>query len=114
MDKDPCASHGLLGFGRRAPYGIASIMMVAEPGFDKRRTDDWATRMTDIDEKSGATLTRPPLSDAAKRALLEAEARRKAKPSGPENTPTPEIGGRDGPDPARYGDWEVKGIASDF
>ena len=25
-----------------------------------------------------------------------------------------EIGGRDGPDPARYGDWENKGIASDF
>jgi hypothetical protein len=22
--------------------------------------------------------------------------------------------GRDGPDPVRYGDWEVKGIASDF
>ena len=25
-----------------------------------------------------------------------------------------EINGRDGPDPVRYGDWEVKGIASDF
>ncbi|MGB5087501.1 MAG: DUF1674 domain-containing protein, partial [Methylocystis silviterrae] len=28
--------------------------------------------------------------------------------------PPQELGGRDGPDPARYGDWEVKGIASDF
>ena len=25
-----------------------------------------------------------------------------------------ELGGRDGPDPARYGDWEKKGIAIDF
>jgi hypothetical protein len=50
--------------------------------------------------------------EAAKRALAEAEARRKAAlaaPKGPK-----EIGGRDGPDPARYGDWEVKGKASDF
>ncbi|MBD3759508.1 DUF1674 domain-containing protein [Sphingomonadaceae bacterium G21617-S1] len=26
----------------------------------------------------------------------------------------PESGGRDGPDPTRYGDWELKGIAVDF
>lgn len=25
-----------------------------------------------------------------------------------------EIGGREGPDPVRYGDWENNGIASDF
>lgn len=25
-----------------------------------------------------------------------------------------EIGGRDGPEPTRYGDWEKKGIAYDF
>ena len=49
---------------------------------------------------------------AAARALAEAEARRSAaaKPQAPK-----EIGGRgDGPDPARYGDWEVKGLAVDF
>ena len=28
--------------------------------------------------------------------------------------PAPEVGGRDGPEPTRYGDWEVKGICSDF
>jgi hypothetical protein len=28
--------------------------------------------------------------------------------------PQPEHGGRDGPDPTRYGDWENKGIAVDF
>ena len=28
--------------------------------------------------------------------------------------PEPESGGRNGPDPTRYGDWENKGIAVDF
>lgn len=51
------------------------------------------------------------LSDAARRALSEAEARRSAAKA----TATPEErGGRGGLDPARYGDWEVKGLASDF
>jgi hypothetical protein len=50
------------------------------------------------------------LSEAAKRALAEAEARRAAElPQTPK-----EIRGRGGLDPARYGDWEVKGLASDF
>ncbi len=51
------------------------------------------------------------LPDSAKRALAEAEARRKADRS--EALPT-ELGGRDGPEPVRYGDWERKGIAVDF
>ena len=51
------------------------------------------------------------LSAAAQRALAEAAARRAAK----DDSPRPrEIGGRDGPDPVRYGEWEVKGIISDF
>lgn len=48
---------------------------------------------------------------AAQRALAEAEARRKAKE---EIKLPPELGGRDGPEPVRYGDWEKKGIAVDF
>jgi hypothetical protein len=52
------------------------------------------------------------IAEAAKRALKEAQERRKSPPQEP--TPAKEIGGRSGPDPARYGDWEVKGIASDF
>ncbi|MGJ0393683.1 MAG: DUF1674 domain-containing protein [Methylocystis sp.] len=56
---------------------------------------------------AGATDDLPP---AARRALAEAEARRSAERArAPE-----ELGGRGGLDPARYGDWEVKGIASDF
>jgi hypothetical protein len=53
------------------------------------------------------------LSPAAKRALEEAEDRRKRRAAQQADAPR-EIGGRDGPDPARYGDWEVKGIATDF
>lgn len=48
---------------------------------------------------------------AAARALAEAEARRANEAA----TEMPkELGGRDGPEPVRYGDWEKKGIAIDF
>jgi len=52
------------------------------------------------------------LTPAAERALAEAAERRTQAhvvDKGPK-----EVNGRDGPDPARYGDWENKGIASDF
>lgn len=52
------------------------------------------------------------LPPAAKRALAEAEERRKAAEA---KAPLPkELGGRDGPEPVRYGDWEKKGLAVDF
>ncbi|MCO5146506.1 MAG: DUF1674 domain-containing protein [Aquamicrobium sp.] len=56
---------------------------------------------------------RPALSPAAARALAEAEARR-AEALAREAALPKETGGRGGNDPARYGDWEVKGIACDF
>ena len=59
--------------------------------------------------------TRKDLKDlppAAQRALAEAEERRK-KAAEAEVLPK-ELGGRDGPEPVRYGDWEKKGIAVDF
>lgn len=55
--------------------------------------------------------TQTDLTEAARRALAEAEARRKA--ASPDKLPR-ELGGRDGPEPVRYGDWERKGIAVDF
>ncbi|MGH1370102.1 MAG: DUF1674 domain-containing protein [Maritimibacter sp.] len=55
---------------------------------------------------------KPDLPPAAKRALAEAEARRKEAAKA---APLPvELGGRDGPEPVRYGDYEKKGIAIDF
>jgi hypothetical protein len=56
---------------------------------------------------------KPPLSPAAERALAEAEARRKALDAEMGARPK-EKGGRGGLDPARYGDWEIKGLTSDF
>ena len=53
----------------------------------------------------------PDLPAAAQRALAEAEARRRAATGPPL---PPELGGRDGPEPVRYGDWERKGLAIDF
>ncbi|WP_039019952.1 DUF1674 domain-containing protein [Halocynthiibacter namhaensis] len=51
------------------------------------------------------------LSTPAGRALAEAAARKQAA----ERTELPiELGGREGPEPIRYGDWEKKGIAVDF
>ncbi len=54
-----------------------------------------------------------PLSPAAVRALAEAEARRREideKAAAAKG----EKGGRGGLDPARYGDWEIKGLTADF
>jgi len=77
--------------------------------------------MSNSDTDSDATSTPPaapvlreatrPLPPAAQRALAEAAERRAQaeQPAAPK-----EINGRDGPEPVRYGDWEVKGIASDF
>lgn len=55
---------------------------------------------------------RTDLPPAALRALAEAEERRKARDAA-QQLPT-ELGGRDGPEPVRYGDWEKKGLAVDF
>lgn len=52
------------------------------------------------------------LTPEAERALAEAEARRKASHAASERPA--EVGGRDGPEPTRFGDWEKGGITSDF
>jgi hypothetical protein len=54
-----------------------------------------------------------PLPPAAQRALAEAAARRADLARKVTNQPK-EVAGRDGPDPTRYGDWEINGLASDF
>jgi hypothetical protein len=54
-----------------------------------------------------------PLTPAAQRALAEAAARR-AEPARAEPQSATEVAGRGGLDPTRYGDWEVKGLTSDF
>jgi hypothetical protein len=53
------------------------------------------------------------LPPAARRALAEAEARRAGIDAKTKDAPA-EQGGRGGLDPVRYGDWEIKGLTSDF
>jgi hypothetical protein len=60
-----------------------------------------------------AEAPRPPLTEAAKRALAEAEARRQQIDAKGAFAPKEE-GGRGGLEPVRYGDWEIKGLTSDF
>jgi hypothetical protein len=70
---------------------------------------------------AASTPERKPLTPAAQRALAEAEARRqaaeanaKAAESAAAKPAAKEFQGPKGPEPTRYGDWETKGIASDF
>ena len=51
------------------------------------------------------------LDEAGKRALKEALARKEKERK---ISMSPEVGGRNGPEPTRFGDWEKKGIVSDF
>jgi hypothetical protein len=56
-----------------------------------------------------------PLPEAALRALAEAQERRaelEARQKALEAEA--EVAGRGGKDPVRYGDWEIKGLTSDF
>jgi len=68
--------------------------------------------MTDSPSSPAPAAERKKLTPAAERALAEAEARRKAAAAS--TPPQKEFQGPKGPEPTRYGDWERKGIASDF
>lgn len=63
------------------------------------------------DNDNAPDRPKKPLPAAALRALKEAEERRQAEA---EKVLPTEIGGRGGVDPARFGDWEIKGRAIDF
>lgn len=71
----------------------------------ERMTEPAAYRNSPASEKEAR------IAAAAARALAEAEARRAEAQAAP--LPI-EHGGRDGPEPVRYGDWEKKGLAIDF
>jgi len=70
--------------------------------------------MTDKDSSASTKDVPPrrPLTPEARRALDEAEVRRRQLKA--ENARPAEVGGRDGPEPTRFGDWEKGGITSDF
>lgn len=70
--------------------------------------------MTDISSPDDLPAPAPKvLSPEAQRALAEAEARRLEIDAATAMAPK-EKGGRGGLEPGRYGDWEIKGLTSDF
>ena len=66
-----------------------------------------------LDAKVLDASSRKPLTPAAQRALAEAAERRARAEAASQDKPT-EFQGPKGPEPTRFGDWERKGIASDF
>lgn len=68
------------------------------------------SRAAEASEGAGTQRRLPP---AAQRALAEAAARRAEIEARVARLPR-EVGGRGGTEPVRYGDWEIKGLASDF
>lgn len=89
-------------------------MMVSEWVTNKTRAiKPRGNMMNDIDKNIDEKPVKRVLSDAAKRALAEAKARQD-QIDAVTNDNASEKNGRGGLDPARYGDWEVKGITSDF
>jgi hypothetical protein len=66
--------------------------------------------MSSQDNRNGPDIAAR-IAEAGRRAAAEAEQRREKQHGG--KLP-PELGGPKGPEPTRYGDWERKGIASDF
>jgi len=64
-----------------------------------------------MDDRPPNAHPNKPLTPAARRALAEAEARRLAAET---EALAPEQGGPKGLEPTRFGDWERKGIATDF
>lgn len=72
--------------------------------------DDTAAQGVDSIKQVGSARV---LSPAAQRALAEAAERRSLRDAADARRPA-EVGGREGPDPIRFGDWEKGGIAWDF
>lgn len=97
----------------RQGYAKSSVMPTEVTPTDARQPEPPATG---ADENARAG--KPPVSPVAARALAEAAARRlrqSGQPAAdvPENA-AKELNGRGGMDPTRYGDWEIKGLTSDF
>jgi hypothetical protein len=68
---------------------------------------------TDAEREVASSAPPRAVCPAARRALAEAQARRAEIDRLIRELPA-ELSGRRGPEPVRYGDWEVKGIARDF
>jgi hypothetical protein len=99
------------GGDSRSQYHLNAEALNRAGGFRGRKlamTDDPSRPAT-----AAPRTERKQLTPAAKRALAEADARRQAAEANAKPVEK-EFQGPKGPEPTRYGDWENKGIASDF
>jgi hypothetical protein len=103
------ATIGVIEASRRAAKPTAS----AAAGAPAACVSDASTSDASPAGEAAPSAPSRPLSEPARRALAEAEARRAAYEARVAALPK-ELGGRGGKEPGRYGDWEVKGIATDF
>jgi hypothetical protein len=103
----------MLGWPCRAASSgtVAGLDGRAPEDLDEDTAKDKDMTKQDPGPNAAPAAPKKPLSPEAQRALAEAEARRQAAGAPKEAA---ELRGRGGLDPVRYGDWEVKGIASDF
>jgi hypothetical protein len=92
--------HGLYDGERNFCFNTARPAMT-----DDNLRNDASTAAAKTDKKA--------LPKAAQRALEEAALRREEYRKREAALPK-ELGGRGGTEPGRYGDWEVKGLTSDF
>ena len=76
-------------------------------------TDQTPPKPAEGNRTEAGEPARKSLPPAAERALAEAAARRAERDRNAADLPK-EIAGRDGPEPTRYGDWEINGLTSDF
>ena len=90
---------------------FAIVIRPAGGGLDRIGGREETAEMTDGPARHDTG--RKPLTPAAQRALAEAEERRRQAAANARPMEK-EFRGPRGPEPTRYGDWENKGIASDF
>jgi hypothetical protein len=100
---------------KNRPFRIHDDRAILSERLERRGRPRAGNRQMADDPSLPATAAseRKELTPAAKRALAEAEARRKAAEADAKPL-AKEFQGPKGPEPTRYGDWENKGIASDF
>jgi hypothetical protein len=92
---------------------FVKAMSACDPAATENNSTDPSRSANDCAEPAAAEPAAKKLTPAAQRALAEAAARRADIDRKTTERPA-EFNGRGGLEPARYGDWEVKGIASDF
>jgi hypothetical protein len=105
----------MIGWRRRGPSGNQALAAKSY----SRHVEAMSSKLRPLEPAAapqspeGPTPAKHPLPPAAERALAEAAARWAERDRRPAD-PAKEIGGRDGPEPTRYGDWEINGLTSDF